>query len=161
MKVYSPWRAVIAVAVVLVVCSVPGSVQAEVNLNINIGAPPVVVAEPPEVVLIPEFEVYFIPGGDADLFFHAGFWWSPRGDRWYRASAYNGPWVAVRHHVVPRQVIQVPSDYRVRYRKAIHVPYGQWKKAHYREYHEDGRDGGYHNGKEYKNKGKWGRSHDD
>lgn len=160
MKMHPPWSAVIAVAAVLAVCIPLGAAQAEVNLNINVGAPPVVVAEPDEVVLIPEFEVYFIPGGNVDLFFHGGFWWSPRGDRWYRASSHNGPWVDVRRHVVPRQVIRVPSDYRVRYRKAKHVPYGQWKKAHSRKFHDGGRDGGQHDGKNHKRTGKRGRGHD-
>lgn len=150
-----------AVAAVLSAFCLPGPARAEINLNINIGGPPVVVAEPAEVALIPEFEVYFIPGGDVDLFFHAGFWWSPRGDRWYRAEVHNGPWVVVERRIVPRQVILVPRDYRARYVKAKHIPYGQWKKAHPRKFDNDGRGGGGHGGKKHKKTGKRGHGHDD
>lgn len=135
----------------VLLCGLPGSSQAEVNLNINIG-PPVVVAEPAEVALIPEFGVYFVPGGEVDLFFHAGFWWSPRGNRWYRARAHNGPWVMVERRVVPGPVIRVPRDYRVRYIKVKPVPYGQWKKSHHRKY-DGGPDEGHHKGKEHKKRG--------
>ena len=124
---------IIADLVVLVLSGLPDSAPAEFNVNINIGSPPVVVAEPAEVVLIPGMGVHFVPNGDTDLFFYAGFWWSPRGDRWYRAEICNGPWVVVKRHVVPVQVIRVPRDYRVRYGKAKHIPYGQWKKTHHRK----------------------------
>lgn len=156
-----PWAAAFAVSAILGVCSMPGSARAEFNFNINIGAPGVVVAEPAEVALIPGFGVYFIPGGHADLFFYGGFWWSPRGDRWYRASDHDGPWVRVERRRVPRQVVRVPRDYRVRYRKAKHVPYGQWKKTHYRRFRDDGRNGRHDNGRKHDGRGWRGHGHDD
>ena len=58
------------------------------------------------------------------------YWWSPRGDRWYRSRAYNGPWGVIERDRVPRAVIYVPRDYRARYERERHVPYGQWKKEH-------------------------------
>ena len=122
--------------IVLVLSFPPGNALAEVNLNININSPPVIVAEPVSVALIPGSGVYFVVDAGPDLFFHAGFWWSPRGDRWYRADAYNGPWIVVKQHIVPVQVVRVPGDYRSRYKKAKHVPYGQWKKTHYEKAHQ-------------------------
>ena len=135
------------ILVVLTLSFPPQSARAEVNLNINIGAPPVIVAEPANVALIPGSGVYFVVDAGPDLFFHAGFWWSPRGDRWYRAKMYNGPWVVVKQRIVPIPVVRVPRDYRVRYKKAKHVPYGQWKKTHYekarhKKSHDYGRHGG-------------------
>ncbi len=129
--------------VVLVLSFPPGNARGEVNLNININSPPVVVAEPVNVALIPGSGVYFVVDAGPDLFFHAGFWWSSRGDRWYRAAAYNGPWVVVEYRVVPAQVVRIPRDYRIRYKKAKHVPYGQWKKTHYDKAHsKKSRDNG-------------------
>ena len=160
MEKSSPRRAAFAVLAVLVVCGLPGTARSEINLNINIGGPPVVVAEPAEVALIPGIDVYFVPGGNADLFFHAGFWWSPRGDRWYRASVVNGPWVVVERRAVPVQVVRVPKDYRVRYRKVKHVPYGQWKKAHHGKHDDHGRDGNSMNGKNQGKVSKRGHGHD-
>jgi hypothetical protein len=102
---------------------------AEVSVNINLGPPPIVVAEPPEVVLVPRSQVYFVPHQDIDVFFYGGFYWSPRGDRWYRAKAYNGPWGVVERRRVPSYVTRVPRDYRVRYERERRIPYGQWKKG--------------------------------
>jgi hypothetical protein len=145
---------VFAVLVVLFLSGPPDSSLAEVNLNINIGPPPVFLAEPSVVVLIPGPGVYFVPDADADLFFYAGFWWSPRGDRWYRSKVYNGPWIVLEHRHVPAQVVRVPKDYRVRYKKAKHVPYGQWKKAHYQKSYDNGRHGSHDNHKDHNKKGK-------
>jgi hypothetical protein len=109
-----------------------GDARAEVSININLGPPPIVVAEPPENVMVPGSRVYFVPDPQIDVFFYGGFWWSPRGSRWYRARAYDGPWVHMAPSAVPRAVIYMPRDYRVRYRHERPVPYGQWKKDHSR-----------------------------
>ena len=101
--------------------------SAEVNVNINLGPPPIVVAEPPEVVMIPGAGVYFVPGLDFDVFFYNNYWWSPRGNKWYRARAYNGPWGIVSQRYVPATVYRYPKDYRTRYEKQQRIPYGQWK----------------------------------
>src|SRR5450759_68633 len=103
--------------------------RAEVGVNINIG-PPVVVGYPPHSVLVPRSQVYFSPDPQVDIFFYGGYWWSPRGDRWYRAWAPNGPWGEIDRRRVPRQVIVVPRDYRSRFEREKRVPYGQWKKQH-------------------------------
>ena len=150
----------LAFLVVLSLSWPPDNVRAEVNLNINIGSPPVVIAEPAEVVLIPGSGVFFVADAGPDLFFHAGFWWSPRGDRWYRSRVYNGPWVIVERRYVPVQVVRVPRDYRVRYGKAKHVPYGQWKKGHYKTSYDNGRHGDHHDSKHHQRSGKKGNGQD-
>jgi hypothetical protein len=110
--------------------AVTGPAHAEVSVNINLGPPPIVVAEPPAVVAIPQTRVYFAPDPHVEVFFYGGYWWSPRGPQWYRARAYNGPWGVVETYRVPKAVIYVPRDYRTRYGNERHVPYGQWKKEH-------------------------------
>src|SRR3989337_2517310 len=57
-----------------------------------------------------------------------GCGWSPGGERWYRARAYNGPGGVIERRRVPRAVLYVPRDYRARWERERHVPYGQWKK---------------------------------
>lgn len=118
-------------------------VSAEVNVNINLGPPPIQVTEPQEVVLIPNSRVYFVPGLEFDVFFYNDYWWSPRGNRWYRAKAYNGPWKTIIRLRVPAPVYRVPKDYRARYEKEKHIPYGQWKKQ--------GKDNNQNNKKDNKN----------
>ncbi len=107
-----------------------GDARAGVSVNINLGPPPIVVAAPPEVVMVPESRVYFVPDIDIDVFFYAGYWWSPRGNRWYRARAYDGPWVHMAPSGVPRAVVYMPRDYRTRYGHGHRYPYGQWKQEH-------------------------------
>lgn len=105
-----------------------GAAQAELNVNINIGPPPITVSEPPHVVMIPKFGVYFVPGVSYDVFFYNGYWWSPRGDRWYKARQYKGPWGVVQRKHVPGNLFKVPKNYREVYKKEKPINYGQWKK---------------------------------
>lgn len=133
--------------------------HAGTNVNVNLGVPvpvvvapqPVYVEQPPEMVVIPQSNVYFAPGVGVDIFFYDNRWWNRRGDRWYRGSGYNGPWVAVGPRHVPAAVYRVPANYRAVYAHEKPMPYGQWKKVH-------GEHGGKHKG--YKHGDKHGR-HDD
>lgn len=101
---------------------------AQVQVDINIGPPPIMVAAPPAVVMVPHSQVYFVPDPHVDVFFYNGYWWSPRGNQWYRSRAYKGPWGVVEQRYVPAPVHRVPRDYRTKYEKEKHIPYGQWKK---------------------------------
>ena len=128
-------------------------VHAGTNVNVNLGIPvpvvvapqPVYVEQPPEMVVIPRSSVYFAPGVSVDLFFYDNRWWNRRGDRWYRGSGYNGPWVAVGPRYVPAPVYRVPANYRTVYGHEKPMPYGQWKKAH-------GEHGGKYKGEKHGNK---------
>jgi hypothetical protein len=134
-------------------------VLAGTNISVNLGIPaaviaapqPVYVEQPPEMTVIPRSNVYFAPGVSVDLFFYDNRWWNRRGDRWYRASGYNGPWESVGQRHVPAPVYRVPANYRTVYVHEKPMPYGQWKKIH-------GEHGGKHKG--YKHGNKHGR-HDD
>ncbi len=129
-----------------------GPAHAGANVNVNVGIPvavtpvpvvvapqPVYVEEPREMVFIPQSNVYFAPGVSIDLFFYDNHWWNRRGDRWYRGTGYNGPWVAVGRRYVPGPVYHIPGNYRAAYGRERHIPYGQWKKAHWK--HEGKRRG--------------------
>lgn len=148
-------RVVLAVFVLAGFATYASPAHAGVDVNVNVGLPvgvavapapmvvapqPVYVQQPPEMVLIPSSSVYFAPGVSVDLFFYSDHWWNRRGDRWYRASGYNGPWTAVGHRNVPAPVYRVPANYRTVYVHERPVPYGQWKKMH-------GEHGGKHAGK--------------
>lgn len=99
------------------------------NFNINLGVP-VVVPEPPDMVVIPGTSVSFIPGGSVDVFFYGGYWWEPLGPRWYRTRSLGGRWVPVSSRAVPAPLFRIPDDYRGRYGRAKHIPYGHWKRSH-------------------------------
>ncbi|NJD67560.1 MAG: hypothetical protein FIA90_02625 [candidate division NC10 bacterium] len=133
--------------------------HAGVDVNVNFGIPvavapapvvvpsqPVYVEQPPDMVVIPRSSVYFAPGVNVDLFFYNNRWWNRRGDRWYRANAYNGPWTTVGHRYVPAPVYRIPADYRTVYGHEERIPYGQWKKSHGKHGgdHDRGRHGSKH-----------------
>lgn len=135
MKWYGiPGRSQVLAAVMLAGVATAASGEVGVGININIGPPPIAVPAPPAVVMVPQSQVYFVPGLSFDVFFYGGYWWSPRGNDWYRSRAYQGPWSIVEHRFVPPPVVRVPHDYRKVYGKERHIPYGQWKKEH--EHHK-------------------------
>jgi len=86
-----------------------GPARAGVNVNINIGAPPVVVAPPPpvevqappEMVYLPEPGVYVAVGIPFDLFFISGRYYYFHGGNWFWASGYGGPWAHVVYKSLP------------------------------------------------------------
>lgn len=149
------FRCLLAGAAFAAMIGFSASARAEVSVNINLG-PPVVVAEPPHMVLVPRSRVYFSPDPQVDIFFYGGYWWSPRGDRWYRARMHNGPWTGIERRRVPREVVVVPRDYRRRFERERPIPYGQWKKEHYKEHGKVERKEQKHEKKERK-----GREEDD
>jgi hypothetical protein len=148
------FRCLLAGAAIAAAMGFSEPARAEVSVNINLG-PPVVIAEPPHLVLVPQSQVYFSPDPQVDIFFYGGYWWSPRGDRWYRATEHNGPWGVIERSRVPQEVIVVPRDYRTRFEREKPIPYGQWKKQHKqvekaerkeqkRDKHDDRGGGGKH-----------------
>jgi len=118
----------LAGAMIAVACGFSVPARAEVSVSINLGPPPIVVSAPPAVVMIPGSRVHFVPDPNIDVFFYGGYWWSPRGEQWYRARQYNGPWGMIEQRRVPRAVAYMPRDHRARYERERQVPYGQWKK---------------------------------
>ena len=77
--------------------------------------------------MMPQMGIYYVPSVNFDLFFYNGYWWSPRGNRWYRAREYNGPWGVVRRKAVPASLFKVPKNYREVYKQEQHINYKQWK----------------------------------
>lgn len=76
--------------------------SAEVNINVNIGAPPpIVVHQPPTMVYLAEPGVFVAVGVPYDVFFIGGRYYYFHGDHWFWASGYGGPWVHVVHTSLP------------------------------------------------------------
>ncbi|NJD61940.1 MAG: hypothetical protein FIA93_04380 [Deltaproteobacteria bacterium] len=121
------WK-VLTMSAALVAAGSYGQALAGTSVSINIGPPAVVVAGPPEMVVIPNTMVYFAPGVEVDLLFHRDYWYTRNGDRWFRSRNYNGPWKIVGRRAVPVEIVRVPGNYRTRYARHEHVPYGQLKK---------------------------------
>jgi hypothetical protein len=116
-----------------------GISTAGVNVNLNIGPPPVYTfAAPPELVVIPNTYVYFAPVPDVDIVFYHGYWYRPYNGYWYRGSGYNGPWNHIGRERVPGYIINLPPNYRHTYYNNPRIPYGhvhsnwnRWEREHY------------------------------
>jgi hypothetical protein len=108
------------------------------NVGINIGntprvavpvvaqpvyAPPVVIEEPPEFIEPPQLGFYAAVGVPYDLFFVSNRYYLYRGNAWYAAPRYNGPWVTVQYNSLPGK-LRRHSFERVRY----------YRDAGYRQY---------------------------
>jgi hypothetical protein len=122
---------------------------AEVDVHIGIPAPQIVIQAPPRLVVVPDDPaVRYAPDLGYEYFAYGGAYYTVHGGRWFRASAYNGPWTYVETPRVPRQVVVVPSRYYRdgdRYVRRGHphgMPPGQAKKyygkhKHKRHHHHD------------------------
>ena len=103
---------------------------AQVNLNVNIGPPPIVEPNPAEIVVIPQTDIVFVPNTSFDVLFTDGFWWSLRGgERWYRSRQYKGNWSLVQRNTVPEKVLNLPQNYKELYKNGHHLNCDEWKKS--------------------------------
>jgi len=76
--------------------------RAQVSVNVHIGQPPpVVVYSPPEMVMLPEPDMYVAVGVPYDIFFVSGHYYYFHGDHWFWGPGYGGPWTYVAVERLP------------------------------------------------------------
>ncbi len=139
-----------------------GTAAAEVNVNINIGVPRLVIASPPLLVVYPGTYVYVASGVDADLVFYHDHWYRFYGGGWYVSLGYNGPWRVV---TAPLAVRRLPQNFRHVPPGQERVPFGQvkqnWRTWETERHWDRPEKGGGHDGREkgflQKNRGHDGR----
>jgi hypothetical protein len=79
---------------------------------------PIIIAARPRMVFVTEFGVSFAPELEFELFEFEGVWYTYREDRWFRARAYDGPWVVVEHRHLPPGLRKLrPGQVREYYRE--------------------------------------------
>ena len=100
------------VALFLSALLVPAYALGQVNLSITLPLPPV----PPLVVVSPGVQV--VENFQDEVFFHSGFYWARRDDRWYRAATPHASFAPVEVKVVPAELVKIPPGH-----------YKHWKKA--------------------------------
>jgi hypothetical protein len=126
---------------------------AEVNVNINIGAPPlppppIVIAEPPPMIVVPRTDVYYAPSVAYDFFYYGGHYYTFHEGGWFWSASVHGPWWSVHLGSVPRPVLAVPIAYYkarpVAWRGCKHHGPPPWAPAHgYRRKHGHGNGNGH------------------
>ena len=101
------------------------SAAADVKVNIGLGipsvAPPVVIAAPPQLAVVPGTSVYYAPEMPTNYFFYKGRYYTVVDGVWSTAPVYNGPWAVIRIGQVPPPVLSVPVEY-------YKIPPGHLKK---------------------------------
>ena len=85
-----------------------------VSFGLNIGAPP-------PLVVVPGLPVYQAPSVPDNYFVYQGYYYLFHEGIWYYSHHYNGPWMSLVMHQVPRPILAVPVPY---YKK----PPPHWKK---------------------------------
>jgi hypothetical protein len=129
-------RVTIRTLLLLVVLLAPFSARAQIGVSVSINAPlppPIVFSAPPEVVVLPDSNVYVVPDVEADIYFSGGWWWRPWQGRWYRSRYYDRDWAFYRA-APPPFYRRVPPGWRNDYRE--HRWHGQeWR--HERIAHDD------------------------
>lgn len=93
----------------------PVSAIADVRVHVNIPLPlPILFPAPPQLVVIPDTDVYAVADIGEDIFFHAGWWWRPWNNRWYRSRYHDRGWAYYPH--APSFHRYVSADWRQNYR---------------------------------------------
>src|SRR5678815_3689308 len=116
----------------LVQSAVATPALAEVNINVNIGAPPpIVVRERPTMVYLAEPGMFVAVGVPYDIYFLSGRYYYLHGDNWFWASGYDGPWVVVQRKSLPPglqkyKIVQL-RDFREREYKVYKVQGSNFK----------------------------------
>lgn len=89
-------------------------------------APLIVVDEPPEFVSLPGIGFYAAIGVPYDLFYLSNNYYLFRGNAWYRAPYFNGPWTVVKHKSLP------PGLRRHKYERIVYL-----RDEEYRHFRDD------------------------
>jgi hypothetical protein len=91
------------------------------GIAVPVPPPPMIIAEPPRVVVVPGSPVYYAPGVDFNLFVYHRHYYRFHEGAWFIAPAHGGPWKHMVQARVPAPVLAVPVAY---YR----IPPGHVKK---------------------------------
>jgi hypothetical protein len=98
--------------------------------------PPVVIEEPPLFLYPPELGFGVAVGVPHDIYFISGSYYLYRGDHWYRAPHYDGPWYGTRYRSLPpglrRHRLEQMHYYRDREYRAYHDEHEHYRGRHYR-----------------------------
>jgi len=122
--------------------------SSQVNVQVNIGAPPpVIVRERPTMVYLAEPGAYAAIGIPYDIFFEGGRYYYVRGNDWFWGPGYSGPWTYVTYNRVPpglrRFKVERLREFRERENRVYVVQGRAFKGKHFQgEEHGNGRGRG-------------------
>jgi hypothetical protein len=93
-------------AVVVVALSLASVAWGEVNVNVNIGipGPRIVLSSHPDFIMPPSLGFYVAVGTPYDLYRVNNNYYVFQNNAWYRGAYYNGPWQVVNHQQLPQSL---------------------------------------------------------
>ncbi|HEY2387157.1 MAG TPA: hypothetical protein VGK30_09360 [Candidatus Binatia bacterium] len=105
--------------------------RVDVHVGIAIPPPPVVTFESePQVVVVPQTQVYYVPGLDYDFYRFGGWWYVNRDGYWYSSRSYHGPFGPIAFERVPHAIVAIPASY---HHHPIHPAH--WHGEQHARYH--------------------------
>ena len=144
----------------LVVVSNSQAANVDVGININLGVPAVVIASPPDFLLIPALGLHVSIGSPYDLFYLDGYYYQFNKNRWYRSNHYQGPWGYVERGKLPKHFrkheYRQMLDRRDRDYREYNKDRGKHRDRHFRADEKHGRKEDRQDNHKEKNKGKHG-----
>ena len=126
-RVYQAGLAFI-VASVLMTSTAWSEFNVNVNMDLGIPLPRIVIAEPPDFIMPPSLGFYIAVGTPYDIYRVDNVYYLYDNNTWYRGSYYDGPWRIVKHKHLPRHL---------RTRKYKEIRY--IRDREYRHYRSDNR----------------------
>jgi len=111
------WTIGLAALLVAFLCGVmPARAATSVGISVHVGDPyrgaSLTFERQPDVVLVPETQVYYVRDYDHDLYRYGSYWYFVENGYWYRAHGWRGPFMNVSFMAVPHAVRVVPVHYR-------------------------------------------------
>jgi hypothetical protein len=88
-----------------------GAQHVGVEVNIPSGHFNLQVGHPPHLVPVPGVPVYHVPSLPHNYFVYMGHYYLFHNGAWYASARYNGPWMLLAFHQVPRPILSVPVTY--------------------------------------------------
>ena len=104
---------------------------ADIGFSINVGGPPVVMAQPPDFLYPPELGYGVAVGVPYDMFYFNNSYYVFRGGGWYRTAYYGGDWVRMRPRELPPELRRYKLARIHAFRDREYVAY-QRDRGHYR-----------------------------
>jgi hypothetical protein len=111
------------------------------GVNVNVGSsshpysgPPVYIEQPPVFIHPPQLGFYIAVGIPYDIFYLNNVYYMSRGNNWYRAPGYNGPWGQVHYKQLPWGIRQHKHQRIVMYRDREYKKYQQQRYKYHGRY---------------------------
>ena len=168
-------KKLVAVAAAAFLFQTAAAAQASnVSFSINVGGPPIVIAQPPDFLYPPELGFGVAVGVPYDMFYLSGAYYIYRGGGWYRTPSYGGNWIRVRHRELPfelrrHRIAQIHEfrdrEHRVYVRDRDHYrgryfrP-GMEERREHRDMRGHGHEGRREHGRDDRGGERRGRDHD-